>query len=1386
MEKPWLGLYLIMKDAGATIERLLASVNEVVDELVIVDTGSSDGTQQVIAKWFGVTPGFWGGGAIETAGHGRWTKPVRLVLANFTWVDDFSAARQFSFELGTAKWRMYLDADDVAEFQNLRPTLARTERESPQSNIVSLKYDYLRDEVAQDKLRLVRWADGWKWEDPVHEHLVPIGHGRVISKYLDVWVRHLPADPASHFGKSGERNIRIIEKAYNEPTCTKEKKALWAYYLAKCAGEVGQIDLARRYYREAADGLGRTNLACDGLVQWARMELRQGNFDRAILIAGEAFANAPELPDGLSALAVANTMAGAYYRAAGLFDSLKAQPPPPVETQHDAVFLDGITWAWAAAAYYRIGRIADANAAIARIPEAVMKHPEVKAIGSPTNVSIAKSDGFSRLQALWEFLIWDTEPLKAKRLLQEFCPAALSDSPQVKALIRQTDEHMPHMRSWGDYQRTYAAIPEFPYHVPPDAREWTLKQGRARMVRQWAEATPKEGLPLEVLVIGVQDGIIEGAMMEANPRIVLTACDVAPQASKGINELKERFPGRVKTHQVKRSHYDWFPGENVVVSTIQKTLFDAIIFFEVIEHLPEEGDFIAMTAFRSHLKEDGKLFLSTPIASQWVEQYLSDMKSTRPWWHVRAHNPSTLWYLAQRTGFTGSLMGLGDEALFLASFTPTMKWEDEVSIWVYPLAHIGGEFDPFTAKQKHLGGSEEAVIHLSAALARAGCRVTVFTDMPKRKDTVFVFEGVQWKTHAEFDVQSVEGTLLVWRAPQAAAQFKRQNPRARVLNWLHDTTYEAKPEQYEAVDGTIVLSDFHAQAVQKYDGYGGPFLYAGNGIDPREFPEPDESKRVSHSCIYAAAPERGLELLLEAWPTVRAAVPDATLNVYYSWAGTEKMLERRPNAELSRLLLKLRANFEALKEHGVTYHGGVSHQALNDAYRASSLWTFPPIHFDEIFCISALRAQAAGCWPVIVPTGALPETCPVGTHVKTYDALEYAQKVIGSLEYESTLSRTAGRLWALTQSWDATAEKFIKHFRAKNERITIFAGGFGRKFDGLGSADGRPLGGSEEAVVRLAEALDSRGHEVFVYCNLPEGGVRENVENEVMWRDASTFDPAGPHGTLLAWRCPKLVPKLKGNGYPVILWLMDPEYGAPSWDYEEADEVVFLTISHAKTIELKDGYSGKGSVVHIGLPELPALTDVQRVARSVMWATSPDRGLLEFLQDVWPEVISQVPDARLHIFYGLEPLIAGGKPELARAIELEMKESTGVIYHGGVSNSELCEWYQRCSVFAFRCIGFEETLSISTLKAMALGCFPLVNDTGCLQEVTGASGYSGTVVDSESGFATALIGALMNPVDDSLRLDVARRIRERFSIDSMATCMLEVIDTVNYQAGITE
>ena len=67
------------------------------------------------------------------------------------------------------------------------------------------------------------------------------------------------------------------------------------------------------------------------------------------------------------------------------------------------------------------------------------------------------------------------------------------------------------------------------------------------------------------------------------------------------------------------------------------------------------------------------------------------------------------------------------------------------------------------------------------------------------------------------------------------------------------------------------------------------------------------------------------------------------------------------------------ASLDDLRDQGVVYHGGVDHTTLHAAMRKSSVWLYPTSGDAETFCITALKMQASGVWPVTSEAGALPE-----------------------------------------------------------------------------------------------------------------------------------------------------------------------------------------------------------------------------------------------------------------------------------------------------------------------------------------------------------------------------------------------------------------------------
>ncbi len=108
MDAPRLSLCMIVKDEAHFLPKCLESSHEFVDEIVVVDTGSTDDTAKIAAAY------------------------TNKVYA-FDWQEDFAAARNFSLENAEGDWIIVLDADEVIEpdhWQRIRSLIAETKRDA--------------------------------------------------------------------------------------------------------------------------------------------------------------------------------------------------------------------------------------------------------------------------------------------------------------------------------------------------------------------------------------------------------------------------------------------------------------------------------------------------------------------------------------------------------------------------------------------------------------------------------------------------------------------------------------------------------------------------------------------------------------------------------------------------------------------------------------------------------------------------------------------------------------------------------------------------------------------------------------------------------------------------------------------------------------------------------------------------------------------------------------------------------------------------------------------------------------------------------------------------------------------------------------------------------
>jgi glycosyltransferase involved in cell wall biosynthesis len=278
------------------------------------------------------------------------------------------------------------------------------------------------------------------------------------------------------------------------------------------------------------------------------------------------------------------------------------------------------------------------------------------------------------------------------------------------------------------------------------------------------------------------------------------------------------------------------------------------------------------------------------------------------------------------------------------------------------------EWSPVTAAEHGIGGSETAVIEMSKRFAARGHRVRVYTSCIPG-----TYDGVEWHRSAEMAGIGRCDALIAWRnAPLLELPCEA---RVRWL-WVHDVfAVSATRENMARADRVLALSEWHKGYLLEYHAPCGltadKVWVTRNGIDLKRFEQ--EVTRDPHKCVYSSSADRGLESLLQMWPRIRAAVPDASLSVMYGFANWEKMAAQRGDQESLRRIDRIKGALNVLKSAGVTYHGRVSGAELAREYLSASVFSYPT-WWSETSCIGAMEAQAAGLILITSPIAALKET----------------------------------------------------------------------------------------------------------------------------------------------------------------------------------------------------------------------------------------------------------------------------------------------------------------------------------------------------------------------------------------------------------------------------
>jgi GT2 family glycosyltransferase/tetratricopeptide (TPR) repeat protein len=187
-----ISLSMIVRNEEQNLPACLQSVMDLVDEAVIADTGSTDRTREIAAR-FG----------------------ARVV--EFPWCDSFAAARNESLRHATGRWVLWLDADDRLDEENRRRLRDVFANLSDSKDACAVKVRSAVDPLGRshrllDQVRIFPNLPSVRWDYRVHEQILASVHragGRVL--WTDVVIDHTGYQHEEARKGKLARNLRLLE-----------------------------------------------------------------------------------------------------------------------------------------------------------------------------------------------------------------------------------------------------------------------------------------------------------------------------------------------------------------------------------------------------------------------------------------------------------------------------------------------------------------------------------------------------------------------------------------------------------------------------------------------------------------------------------------------------------------------------------------------------------------------------------------------------------------------------------------------------------------------------------------------------------------------------------------------------------------------------------------------------------------------------------------------------------------------------------------------------------------------------------------------------------------------------------------------------------------------
>jgi glycosyltransferase involved in cell wall biosynthesis/Tfp pilus assembly protein PilF len=191
---PRVSLCMIVRDSSRTLEAALESIKPWVDEIIVVDTGSTDNSRQIALRY-------------------------SASVFEVPWCDDFSSARNASLERATGDWLFWMDSDDTISIENGRKLRALADKDlasAPTAYVMQVHCPGPQgsaDVTIVDHVKMFQNDRALRFEGRIHEQILPaIRRNNGNVEWTDVYVTHSGVEHSAAAKKrKQQRDLRLLQ-----------------------------------------------------------------------------------------------------------------------------------------------------------------------------------------------------------------------------------------------------------------------------------------------------------------------------------------------------------------------------------------------------------------------------------------------------------------------------------------------------------------------------------------------------------------------------------------------------------------------------------------------------------------------------------------------------------------------------------------------------------------------------------------------------------------------------------------------------------------------------------------------------------------------------------------------------------------------------------------------------------------------------------------------------------------------------------------------------------------------------------------------------------------------------------------------------------------------